>query len=190
MNAIKTTGHTYHLSAYRCPPEIAPMLRTSWCRFALVLFFAGGGSFAPWLDAADEPSLPAGVTATLKGHTEALYAVAFSPDGKYVLTGSFDKTLKLWDAATGKEVKTFGGATGHQNLVLCTAFSPDGQMIASGSTDNTAKIWDVPGTRFNLELVHSDAVNALALAPDGQRLAGAGKDGTLKVWTPTDGKQV
>ena len=87
-------------------------------RLALCGFVLGGLSLLAWSSAADEPAaVPAGVT-TLKGHTEAVYAVAFSPDGGYVATGSFDKTLKLWDAATGKEVKTLGGPAGHQNLVL------------------------------------------------------------------------
>src|SRR5436190_23307712 len=80
---------------------------------------------------ADDPAVP-GVAATLKGHTEIVYAVAFSPDGKYVVTGSFDKSLKLWDTATGKEIKTFAGPAGHQNLILSVAFSPDGQSFVSG----------------------------------------------------------
>jgi WD40 repeat protein len=92
----------------------------------------------------DETGLPAGVVATLKGHTEPVYAVSLSPDGRYVLTGSFDKTLKLWDRATGKEMKTFDGPQGHQQLVLCAAFSPDGRKFASGGSDNTAKLWDMP----------------------------------------------
>src|SRR5262249_13634934 len=95
--------------------------------------------------AQDKPNLPPGVVAMLKGHGETVYAIAFSPDGKFVVTGSFDKTVRLWDAATGKEIKTYGGATGsHNNLVLAVAFSANGQMVASGGSDNTAKIWDVP----------------------------------------------
>src|SRR5436853_6539433 len=101
-------------------------------------------SLGTYLGAADEPATPPGVVATLKGHTEIVYAVAFSPDGKYVVTGSFDKTLKLWETATGKEIKTFGGATGHQNLVLSVAWSPNGRILASGSSDNTAKLWATP----------------------------------------------
>jgi WD40 repeat protein len=155
--------------------------------FSLPLFAA---TAALWPAAADEPALPPGVVATLKGHTETLYAVAFSPDSKLAVTGSFDKTLKLWDTTTGKELKTLGGPAGHQNLVLSTAFSPDGQMIASGSSDNTAKIWDVPAAGFLQELVHADAVQALALSADGQRLAAGVKDGTIKIWTPVDGKEV
>src|SRR5262245_39079212 len=94
---------------------------------------------APAAPSQDEPSLPAAVIHALKGHTETVYAVGFSPDGKYVLTASFDKTLKLWDAATGKEVKTFGGPQGHTNLIVAATFSPDGRTIATGATDNTAK---------------------------------------------------
>src|SRR5438105_3002589 len=139
------------------------------------------------LEAADEP-LPPGIVATLKGHTETVYTVSFSPDGRYVLTGSFDKSLKLWQAATGKEIKTFGGQAGHQNLVLAASFSPDGRLIASGSSDNTAKIWDTPFSIPFREYAHAAEVNALALSPDGSKLAAAGKDGTVKLFTAVDGK--
>src|SRR5207253_113402 len=120
--------------------------------------------------AAEEPAAPPGLTATLRGHTETVYAVAYSPDGRYVVTASFDKTLKLWDAATGAEIKTFGGQAGHQNLVLAATFSPDGRLIASGASDNTAKIWDVPLKTPLREFAQGDAVNTLAVSPDGNRL--------------------
>src|SRR5262245_32817214 len=92
--------------------------------------------------AADEAAVPGGVVSTLKGHTEIVYTIAFSPDGRHVLTGSFDKTLRLWEAATGKEIKSFGGQAGHQQNILAVAFSPDTHYLASGSQDNTVKLWD------------------------------------------------
>jgi WD40 repeat protein len=65
--------------------------------------------------------------------------VAFSPDGKHALTGSSDKTAKLWDVATGAEVRTFSGHTG---TMASVAFSSDGKYVLTGSWDGTAKLWD------------------------------------------------
>lgn len=126
----------------------------------------------------------------LKGHTDAVYAVAFSPDGKYVATASFDSTLKLWDAVTGKEIKTYGGTGGHTKQVISLAFSPDGTMLASGSTDNTLKVWDVPVNVPIRSLKANDAVTAVALSPDGTKLALAGKDGSLRLVTAAEFKDL
>lgn len=130
---------------------------------------------------------PAGMVAALKGHTDVIYATAFTPDGKQVVTGSFDNTVKLWEATTGKETKTFGGTAGHQKLVLSVAVSADGRMIASGSQDNTAKIWDMPASGALRSLVQSDAVNALALSADGKLIASAAHD-AVKIINAADGK--
>lgn len=74
------------------------------------------------------------------GHSGNVSSVAFSPDGKYILSGSDDKTLKLWDIETGKEIRTFAG---HANSITSVAFSPDGRYALSGSWDNTLKLWDI-----------------------------------------------
>ena len=142
-----------------------------------------------WLpiDAGEKATKP---DVVYKGHTDAVYAVAFSPDGKFLITTSFDKTLKLWEAATGKEVKTYGGTAGHINQVISVAFSQDGSMIASGSTDNTLKVWDVPVSTPIRTLKASDAVQAVALSPDGLKLAMGGKDGSLKLVTPVEFKEL
>ena len=78
---------------------------------------------------------------TLDGHTDPVYAIAWSPDGKTLATAGFDNTVRLWDAATRKEIKKYEG---HTKLVLAVAIAPDGKHILSGSQDNTAKIWDFP----------------------------------------------
>jgi WD40 repeat protein len=78
---------------------------------------------------------------TLKGHTEFVRSVAYSPDGKTLASGSGDQTIKLWDMVTGKEQATLKG---HTELVLSVAFSPDSKTLASGSGDQTIKLWDIP----------------------------------------------
>jgi WD40 repeat protein len=140
-----------------------------------------------------EPPLPEAVIATLKGHTEIVYSVAFSPDGKQVLTGSFDRTLKLWETATGKEIKSFGGGAGHQNLVLSVAFSPEGPLLASGGADNTAKLWDSQkaGSEPPVKnLAHPNLVDAVAFNPAGTQLATGCHDGSVRIWDVAKGQQV
>ena len=157
---------------------------------ALLLALAIAGGFILSLTRADDPPPPANLAATLKGHTESVYSTAFTPDGKYVVTGSFDKTIKVWDSTSGKEFKSFGGPNGHTALVLSVAVSPDGTLVASGGSDNTAKIWDFPSANSLRDYAMADAVNAVALSPDGKTLAGAGKDGLVKLWTTADGKEL
>ena len=77
---------------------------------------------------------------TLTGHSDSVHAVAFSPDGKQIASGSRDQTIKLWDATTGDLQKTLAG---HSSSVNAVAFSPDGKQIASGSGDQTIKLWDI-----------------------------------------------
>src|SRR5262249_58045589 len=99
----------------------------------------------------------------LAGHTDPVYAVDFTPDGAQIVTGSFDKTLKLWDAATTKPIRTFSG---HTALVLTVAVSTEGSRIASGSIDNSIKLWDVPvsSARASYE-AHKPAAGAVAVIP-------------------------
>jgi WD40 repeat protein len=155
-------------------------------RILVTALFCVGG-LAVCLSAGDG-DIPEAIT--LKGHTEAVYAVAFTADGKQVVTGSFDKTLKVWDAASGKELKTFGGPKGHQNLVLSLSLSPDGSLLASGGSDNTAKIWDFPTGRHLREFACATAVNAIALSPDGTKLASVGQDGSATVFNAANGKEL
>jgi ribosomal protein L22 len=107
---------------------------------ALLSLRALRGEYVPQADASLQKSLPGlYATRTLSGHTGEVNSVAFSPDGKWLLTGSDDKTARLWDAATGAEVRTFSG---HTDQVWDVAFSPDGKEVLTGSADGTAKLWD------------------------------------------------
>ena len=76
---------------------------------------------------------------SLEGHTGDVYSVAWSPNGKTLASGSGDRTVKLWDVATGKLLASLRGHTG---AVYTVAWSPDGKTLASGSDDRTVKLWD------------------------------------------------
>jgi WD40 repeat protein len=113
------------------------------------------------------------------GHTKEIASVAFSPDGKYVLTGSWDHTAKLWDLA-GHELLTFSG---HDGPVFSAAFSPDGQYILTGSEDATAKLWDLTGKMLRTFSGHTSWVSSVAFSTDGQSIMTGSRDRTAKVWS-------
>jgi WD40 repeat protein len=136
------------------------------------------------LSAQDKPA-----TVVFKGHTEAIYSVAFNKDGTLAVTGAFDKSVRLWDPATGKQLREFSGPNGHQGLVLSVAFNPAGNQVASGGADNTARVWDVPLSSPVRKLAHTAGVTAVAVTADGKFIAGAAKDGTVKLWA-ADGKLI
>ena len=84
----------------------------------------------------------------MRGHSNPVWSVAFSPDGQYLASGSWDKTVKLWHVESGECTRTMEG---HSHPVYSVAFSPDGQYLASGSGDNTVKLWSTPGRERPLQ---------------------------------------
>ncbi len=125
---------------------------------------------------------------TLVGHSSGVSSVAFSPDGQRLASGSHDKTVKIWDSTTGKELLSLKG---HEDLVYSVAFSPDGQRLASGSHDKTVKIWDSATGKELLALKgHVGWVTSVAFSPDGRHLASGSYDKTVKIWDSATGKEL
>jgi WD40 repeat protein/serine/threonine protein kinase len=130
------------------------------------------------------------------GHTKAVYGVAFSPDGKYIVSGSGDGTLRLWDVKEGKVTDSFRG---HTDAVYSVAFSPDGRYFLSGSKDHTARLWDIQarrtvrifGARRNpvYSPGHFGPINSVAFSPDGNTIV-TGGDFSVRVWNIQTGRNI
>jgi WD40 repeat protein len=118
------------------------------------------------------------------GEFNRVNAVAVSPDGQTLATGSEDGAVQLWGVAPHHYHKIGGPLTGYSGPVESVAFSPDGQILATGSADGTAQLWDVTtGQQIGGPLTgHTDAVDAVAFSPDGQTLATGSVDGTARLW--------
>ena len=116
----------------------------------------------------------------LRGHTGYVSSVAFSSDGQTLASGSYDRTVRLWDVNTGTQLKII---TGHTGYVSSVAFSSDGQTLASGSYDRTVRLWDVnTGTQLKIITGHTGYVSSVAFSSDGQTLASGSWDKTVRLW--------
>jgi len=122
------------------------------------------------------------------GHSGRINSVNFSPDGNFVLSGSTDNTLKLWNVNTGREIRTFRGHSGSVNSV---SFSPDGNFVLSGSTDKTLKLWNVnTGREIRTFRGHSGSVNSVSFSPDGEYAVSGSNDKSLILWDIDKGERI
>ncbi|HEY9614739.1 hypothetical protein [Allocoleopsis sp.] len=117
---------------------------------------------------------------TLTGHSDWIHALAITPDGQTLVSGSFDKTIKVWQLATGELLHTLSN---HTKGVLCLAISPDGKIIASGSFDEKIHLWRLDtGELIGTLKGHTSSVRSLAMSEDGQTLISGSLDETIKLW--------
>jgi WD40 repeat protein len=124
---------------------------------------------------------------TLGGHTDRVASIAFSPDGRQVLSGSFDGTTRLWDVASAAEVGCFQRHTG---WVTSVAFCPDGRRALAGCYDWSIRLWDLyTGQELHCFDGHRGAVTSLAVSPDGQSFLSGSFDGTMRLWDLDGGRQ-
>ncbi len=130
---------------------------------------------------------------TLAGHKAAVHALAFSLDGKRLVSGSHDNAVIVWDAETDAMIKTLRG---HDGWVQACSLTADGRLSVSASHDGRVKFWDVQGyeearvLRGHVLTGHLDAVLAAAYAPDGRRVATASRDRTAKSWDADTGGEL
>jgi WD40 repeat protein len=124
--------------------------------------------------------------AVLEGHRRGVFAVSFAFDGNRVVSGSWDKSLRIWEAESGECIRVL---TGHENLVTSVALSPDGRKIVSGSNDNTVRIWDgESGECLRVLTGHENWVTSVALSPDGNRVVSGCGDKSLRIWDAESGE--
>ncbi|KAL4439724.1 hypothetical protein ABPG75_002725 [Micractinium tetrahymenae] len=127
-----------------------------------------------------EPSTQKQPLARMTGHMQLINQVTFSPDGRWIISASFDKSAKLWDGMKGAFVATFRG---HVGPVYQVAWSADSRLFVSGSKDSTLKVWDLRSKKLLMDLPgHADEVFSVDWSPDGESVASGGKDKVLKLW--------
>jgi hypothetical protein len=126
----------------------------------------------------------------LQGDKSSFYSASFSPDGKRIVSGSVDKTVRVWDAITGAQIGK--PLYGHESLIYSASFSPDGKRIVSGSADKTVRVWDaITGAQIGKPLYgHKDAVKSVSFSPDGKRIASGSLDETVRVWDASTEMQI
>ena len=121
----------------------------------------------------------------LEGHGNSVESVAFSPDGKTLASGSIDETIRLWNAADGKPIRTLQA----QSQVQSVTWSPDGRTIASGEFLGNIQLWDVAsGKKLRTFPAHDNFVSVVAWSPTGNVIASEGGDDAIRLWDPESGK--
>jgi WD40 repeat protein/serine/threonine protein kinase len=115
-------------------------------------------------------------------------SLAFSPDGKRLISASMDKTIKIWDVSRGEVIHN---CNGHEDSIWSAAVSPDGKYIVSGSGDGTVRIWNIDtGEQVRKLSGHNGSVFSVAFSPDSKRIISGGADKTIRVWDVATGKEL
>ncbi|KAF9126089.1 hypothetical protein BGW39_006873 [Mortierella sp. 14UC] len=169
-SSLNSGDHTFSFSAVVCSPD--SQLIATCIAETVLLYDVDSSAFI----------------ADLRGHRNSVNCLAFSPDSKLLLSGSYDKTAQIWNVQERRSVHTLAG---HTEPVTAVAFSPTGHHVATGSDDHLVRIWSVrTGNLFHILFGHSEEVRSLSYSPDRDLLhiASGGRDMTIKLWHARDGR--
>ena len=129
-----------------------------------------------------------GKLSTIPGHKKSVLAVAYSPDGKLMASGSLDENILIWNAETYKVTDTLKG---HGGNIFCVTFSPDGKFLASASNDNTVRLWEsASGKLIRTFMGHTAGVFSVGFSPEGNYLASGSVDSNVILWEICNGEQL
>lgn len=127
---------------------------------------------------------------TFAGHDQDIYSLDFARNGKHIASGSGDRTVRVWDIDSGREILNLHIEDG----VTTVAMSPDGQYVAAGSLDKSVRVWDTRSgyliERLDGNDGHKDSVYSVAFAPSGRELVSGSLDKTIKMWEIGDHRQM
>jgi WD40 repeat protein len=128
------------------------------------------------------------VELAFQGHTGTVNAIVFSPDGQSVATGSDDRTVRIWEASSGKQLAMLQGESGE---VLAVAFSRDGKFLLSAGSDRLLRLWDLR-TKKEVRVLkgHTAPVQCVAFSPDGKQAVSGGEDRSLRIWDLAGGEEL
>ncbi len=184
------------------PPHRGISRRTVVVGLAGLAVVGVGGGGLLWLARSQQPTAPptsvststptplsVGTTLyTYRGHSGIVDTVAWSSDGKRIASGSYDRTVQVWDATDGGHVYIYRG---HADVVNAVAWSPNGKRIASASSDRTVQVWNAAdGSNAYTYEGHTSTVYAVAWSPDGKRIASGSDDQTVQVWDAVTGNRI
>ncbi|MEW6230988.1 MAG: WD40 repeat domain-containing protein [Chloroflexota bacterium] len=180
--AIHADVEALRLWRVRRELRLAALVVGLFVSISIIAAFISGAQPCGWVDVL--LGRPSGCLGMLSGHGGLVRSVTFSPDGKTLVSGSDDRAVKLWEVASGREVRALSG---HTSPVSSVAFSPDGKTLASGSDDKTVKLWEVASGREVRALSgHTSPVSSVAFSPDGKTLA-SGSYQEIKLWEVATG---
>ena len=123
--------------------------------------------------------------AEFKGHVKPVSSVAFSADGRFLVSGGGDQVVRVWDLSSKTELR----ARGHADWVSSVAFGPDGQYILSAGVDKTVKVWELSSEEDGQAVGHTRRLNTIAVSADGRWVASGSEDRTIKVWDAAAGME-